>query len=503
MRRTMQMLLGAGLLLAVLVPSVSLAPAPFVRSLQQPAPVNSIPVAMQVATPFATSTATVEPTRQAAATPTTAPASATVHTRAATATAQTLAQRRAEEQPTPTALPLMQRFRARPDDVVTQVRPGVVHIYRETADPVIANILLFDLTASEFDVKSTLGDGWLSGRTRTSYVATQYGALAGINGDLFAGAGAPQGMTIFDERVVIPPKRRATFAWTRDREPIIDYFTDSWTWAAYLVAENGRRVWVDELNRPCPFDGICVYNEFSRLAPYSEYLNEVKVLVGPSGRVFDIADNDAFIISPGMQVIQGIGAGADWLRRYIAISDTVTLDISTTNPIDDITQAISGGPILLQEGRFFQDCMCKLNDCSAVTFPTAEVGRDDLLCEDFDTYWKEAHYYWVYMPRTGVGYDKNKQTLIVAVVDGYQPGFSRGMLQTEFANLMREFGAYTAMELDGGGSATMVLEDEVINNPSDDTGERYVANSLLFFWHEPEQTLGPPVCTDAMAGCVQ
>jgi exopolysaccharide biosynthesis protein len=109
-----------------------------------------------------------------------------------------------------------------------------------------------------------------------------------------------------------------------------------------------------------------------------------------------------------------------------------------------------------------------------------------MLCEDFDTYWKEAHYDWVYMPRTGIGYDRARQTLIVAVVDGYQLGYSRGVRQIEFANLLREFGAYDAMELDGGGSTTMVLDNTIVNNPSDATGERHVANALLFFWNEDQ-----------------
>jgi exopolysaccharide biosynthesis protein len=97
-----------------------------------------------------------------------------------------------------------------------------------------------------------------------------------------------------------------------------------------------------------------------------------------------------------------------------------------------------------------------------------------------------------------VGYDRWKQTLIVAVVDGYQLGFSRGILQEEFADLFLEFGADTAMEFDGGGSATMVLQNEIMNHPSDDFGERYVANALLFFWDDQPlevrypRTLQPP-----------
>jgi hypothetical protein len=383
----------------------------------------------------------------------------------------------AEQAPPP--LPLAHRFTPQPDDLVTRVAPGVMHIQRVTDDPLRINILLFDLTAPEFDIKTGLGDDWLSGLTRTSYVVEQTGALAGINGDLFAWQGIPQGLTIVDSRVAIPPKHRATFAWSHDREPFIGYFTDSWSWTAEVLAPNDESYWISELNLPCAEDAICLYNEFARFVP--EYWGDIKVLLSPSGRVVEITETEAQRISPGMRVLQGIGEGATWLLNNVEVGDTLAVPVQTNYPLSDYSQAISGGPIILEDGRFVQDCLCKLTDCSAVDSSEVEAG---MRCEDFDTDWKISHYEWVYMPRTGVGYDRWKQTLIVAVVDGYQLGFSRGILQREFANLMQEFGAHTAMELDGGGSSTMVLQGEIVNNPSDQTGERYVANSLLFFWDE-------------------
>ena len=142
---------------------------------------------------------------------------------------------------------------------------------------------------------------------------------------------------------------------------------------------------------------------------------------------------------------------------------------------------ISGGPILLENGRFTQDCLCNLRDCTQA--PAQYRGP---LCEEFPTDWKYAHYLTVRMPRIAVGYNADKTTLIVAAVDGYQPGYSIGMTQSELADLMLEFGADSAMELDGGGSATMWMEDRLLNRPSDGGGyvERAVSNALLFFWND-------------------
>ena len=44
---------------------------------------------------------------------------------------------------------------------------------------------------------------------------------------------------------------------------------------------------------------------------------------------------------------------------------------------------------------------------------------------------------------------------------------------------MLKYGAYTAYNLDGGASATMVYNEKLINKPSDIMGERYVPNAFI------------------------
>jgi exopolysaccharide biosynthesis protein len=82
--------------------------------------------------------------------------------------------------------------------------------------------------------------------------------------------------------------------------------------------------------------------------------------------------------------------------------------------------------------------------------------------------------------------------VVLITVDGRQPDFSLGIYQKQMADLMLEFGASDAMDLDSGGSATMVIEGRVVNHPSDGanpdgTGgkERPVANALLVFCGKP------------------
>ena len=63
-------------------------------------------------------------------------------------------------------------------------------------------------------------------------------------------------------------------------------------------------------------------------------------------------------------------------------------------------------------------------------------------------------------------------------VDGRSEN-SGGMTLVELAKVMRELGAWQAMNFDGGGSTTMVIEGKVVNQPSDKEGERAVGNALL------------------------
>ena len=74
-------------------------------------------------------------------------------------------------------------------------------------------------------------------------------------------------------------------------------------------------------------------------------------------------------------------------------------------------------------------------------------------------------------PRTLAGV-RADGTLLLVTVDGRRPGWSVGMTLPEAARLMRSLGARDALNLDGGGSTTMIVRGEVVNRPSDRGGER-------------------------------
>ena len=81
-------------------------------------------------------------------------------------------------------------------------------------------------------------------------------------------------------------------------------------------------------------------------------------------------------------------------------------------------------------------------------------------------------------PRTGIGV-MEKNHFVLVVVDGRSPGYSRGVTLSEFAQIFKELGCIAAYNLDGGGSATMYFDGQVVNVPSQKSGERGVSDILF------------------------
>lgn len=85
-------------------------------------------------------------------------------------------------------------------------------------------------------------------------------------------------------------------------------------------------------------------------------------------------------------------------------------------------------------------------------------------------------------PRTSVGLSEDSRFLYIVVIDGRQPGYSIGTKSSETAALMLAFGAWTAINLDGGGSTDLVEDNghggyTIVNRPSGGA-ERYDANQI-------------------------
>ncbi|MDS0527149.1 phosphodiester glycosidase family protein [Clostridium sp. SHJSY1] len=82
-------------------------------------------------------------------------------------------------------------------------------------------------------------------------------------------------------------------------------------------------------------------------------------------------------------------------------------------------------------------------------------------------------------PRTAIGQVSINEYYIITA-DGKRPGYSIGLTTQELQDLLFDRGATIAYNLDGGGSTTLYFNGRLVNSPSDETGERSVANIIYF-----------------------
>ena len=91
-------------------------------------------------------------------------------------------------------------------------------------------------------------------------------------------------------------------------------------------------------------------------------------------------------------------------------------------------------------------------------------------------------------PRTAIGIDRDQRLLHLVVVDGRSES-SSGQTLLQLANLLRSLGDDAAINLDGGGSSTMVAKDPVgvlgVRNSPSDGSPREVPNGLGFRYTPP------------------
>jgi hypothetical protein len=80
--------------------------------------------------------------------------------------------------------------------------------------------------------------------------------------------------------------------------------------------------------------------------------------------------------------------------------------------------------------------------------------------------------------RTIIGVDRGG-FIWLATIDGRRPDHSVGMTFAELERLCDRLGLTDALNLDGGGSTTMVIRDQIVNIPADPAGARAVSDAIL------------------------
>ncbi len=74
---------------------------------------------------------------------------------------------------------------------------------------------------------------------------------------------------------------------------------------------------------------------------------------------------------------------------------------------------------------------------------------------------------------------KENGNILLVTADGRSPEESIGLSFYESAQVLQSLGAVEGMNLDGGGSTSMTVGEEIVNQPSDPAGERPVSDGIF------------------------
>jgi len=336
------------------------------------------------------------------------------------------------------------------------VAPGLRHTSFDTLDArgwLRGDILTAQLQRPGLDL-TYLSAPALSQPGPLSGAVQRAGAVAGVNGDFFdiGNTGAPLGVGIDRSQGVLHGQ-----AGEWNRTFAVDALGAAWIGRTYLDATvtlpSLEQVTVTNLNSAdVEAGGIGIYTSLWGGASRALAVNDSERV-----RRLHVVDGvvTASSISPGRgpipvgtTVLIGRGAGADLLaqaRRGDPV--VVNYGVRSSQPRRTPVVAVGGQQVLLEDGQIV-------------------AGDDGLIA-----------------PRTAIGIDDDGGQLIVLTVDGRQD-HSRGTSLLETAQLLLDLGAEDALNLDGGGSSTMLARrpgerPRVVNKPSDGN-ERNVPNGLGF-----------------------
>ncbi|XP_026559907.1 N-acetylglucosamine-1-phosphodiester alpha-N-acetylglucosaminidase [Pseudonaja textilis] len=189
---------------------------------------------------------------------------------------------------------------------------------------------------------------------------------------------------------------------------------------------------------------------FHRRATVEETVSRSQCLLAQNGGYFDtktgaclgnVVSNGRLVQSSGGVQNAQFGIRKDGTLVFGYLSEEEVL--ATENPF---VQLVSGVGWLLRDGEVYMN-QSRVAECDK----TQETGT-------FDTFVN------IVSARTAVGHDRQGQ-LVLFHADG-QSGV-RGLNLWEMADFLKERGVVNAINLDGGGSATFVVNGSLANYPSD------------------------------------
>lgn len=278
------------------------------------------------------------------------------------------------------------------------------------------------------------------GRESVLSIANRYNAVAAINGGFFKIDGRASGALKIDDWYGLPIKLRGCIGWSsKNNSAVFDQLLVS------IIGKHGSSPFsIDGLNRPRKDCEMILFNSmFNRTTLTCPDGEEIII---KDGSIIDIRKNKGSSIIPNDGYVLSIQKNHP-LFNYFQMGDSLSFDFNlkpqNTSPKEwkNCDYIIGGAPLLIFDKM-------KITDFSLEkTIPTFLTKR---------------------YARTAIGILENGYWVFV-VVD--KTDFCSGMTMAELTEFMHSIGCIYALNLDGGGSSTLVYEKEIKNTPHGDEEE--------------------------------
>jgi len=396
------------------------------------------------------------------------------------------------------------------DTTVKKLAPGVTLTQEiDQKTPLIISVVSVELAAPGVRLGVGIGQDKISGTDATrgredvSRLARRHGALAAINADFFPYTGDPLGIGIRDGELFSEPFTgirgggpRVTVGVSPDGRRIL---FDTLGFLGDLQTPGGERAIINGINRAVGKNEIVV---FSRLyGPVTENkpggvevvvsgvnlpVRANKLLAGRVQSVRVVGAATEVIPEDGVVLSAGPGTGADFLARTLHPGDPVSFVLGVA-PAGQMTGAyqIAALPRTGHDLPSRSGLGISRTAWEWAQVPSAVGGGPRLLvngevsvdwaAEGFDPGFAVS-----LNPRTAVGTTRDGTHLLLVTVDGRQ-AISRGVTLADMAGILKRYGAWNAINLDGGGSTAMAVGGLTVSSPEGGGAERPVADMLLVY----------------------
>ncbi len=353
------------------------------------------------------------------------------------------------------------------EKIINEIIPGVTHIHVKNNEiPWNINILKIDLNTGDLKLKTSTAFDSVAGNEKVSAMNTRLhnkgkDVIAAINADFYEQGGYSSNAQVEGGIIVKSPGYFSAFGINQDNDLHIGRISFS-TW----LAIDSNKVLINGVNRARAENEVILYNHYYGKSTRtniwgSEFL--LKFLTPPlindtlKAVILDEKENSGnMTFSNNLHVLSAHNNNGLLLSEKLDPGDTLDLFIGLNGMPGKIETLVGGFVQLIKSGKSFVDSSFR------------KEGKEDIK-ERFVSF---RH------PRTAIGYTKDEKTFFMITVDGRQPS-SAGMTLYELADFMLELGIWEALNLDGGGSTTMVIGNKIVNSPSDTGGERAVSNALV------------------------